>query len=223
MVNLNLISKDKFKEMRFKNKSRAIAFIKTTLQTKVTKFKTAEQLAHHIKPKINNMVKLGIDINAKENSTIHKTLKQSKQLNTKKGQAKEQAITNMLNKLDKQINTKTWNITGKIKIKVIYNVSESHKRPREYIYYQEEKDSIIFTGTKDDSIEEFKRQMFEKYERIDPSPDIEYKIEGIEITSITEHTNTATQQTDMPMKNARQLCIITSTSTRIICKIPGHV
>ena len=107
--------------MGFKNKSRAIAFIKTTLQTKVTKFKTVEQLAHHIKPKINNMVKLGIDINAKENSTIHKTLKQLKQLNTKKGQAKEQAITNMLNKLDKQINTKTWNITGKIKIKVIYN------------------------------------------------------------------------------------------------------
>ncbi len=41
------------------------------------------------------------------------------------------------------------------------------------IYYQEEIDSIIFTGTKDDAVEEFKRQMFEKYERKDPSPDIE--------------------------------------------------
>ena len=205
MVNLNLISKDKFKQMGFKNKSTGIAFIKTTLQTKVTKFKTVEQLAHHVKPKINNMINLGIDINAKQNSTIHKALKQLKQLNTKKGQAKEQAITNMLNKLDKQINTKTWNITGQIKIKVIYNVSEFHKRPREYIYYQEEIDSIIFTVTKDDSIEEFKRQMFEKYERKDPSPDIEYKVEGIAITSMIEHTNTVTQQSDMPMRSVRQL------------------
>ena len=38
MVNLNLISKDKFKQMGFKNKSTDIAFINTTLQTKVTKF-----------------------------------------------------------------------------------------------------------------------------------------------------------------------------------------
>ena len=44
MVNLNLISKDKFKQMGFKNKSTAIAFIKTTLQTKVNKFKTVDQL-----------------------------------------------------------------------------------------------------------------------------------------------------------------------------------
>ncbi len=69
------------------------------------------------------------------------------------------------------------NITGQIKIKFIYNMSEFHKRPREYVCYQEEIDSIIFTGTKCDSIEEFKRQMFEKYERKDPSPDIEYKVE----------------------------------------------
>ena len=79
--------------MGFKNKSTSIALIKTTLQTKVTKFKTAEQLAHHIKSKINNVVKLGIDINTKENSTIPKTLKQLKQLNTKKCQVKEQVIT----------------------------------------------------------------------------------------------------------------------------------
>jgi hypothetical protein len=170
MVNLNLISKDKFKEMGFKNKSVVIVFIKTTLQTKVTKFKTVEQLAHHVKPKISNMTKLGIDINVKQNSTIHKTFKKLKQLNTKKGQEKERAITNTLNKFEKQINTKTWNVTGKIKIKVIYNVSESHKRPRD-----------------------------------DPSPDIEYEVEEIVITSITEVTNTTTQQSDMSMKSARQL------------------
>ena len=138
MVNLNLISKDKFKQMGFKNKSTAIAFIKTTLQTKVTKFKTVEQLAHHIKPKINNMINLGIDINAKQNSTIHKALKQLKQLNTKKGQAKEQAITNMLNKLDKQINTKTWNITGKIRYVAYYHENLIYMRHRLYTYDKEE-------------------------------------------------------------------------------------
>ncbi len=155
MVNLNVISKDKFQKMGFKNKATGIAFIKTVLQTKVNRFNTIEQLAHHVKPKINNMTSLGIDINAKQNSVIHKGLKQLKQLNTKKGQEKQQDITKMINKFEKQINTKTWNITGQIKIKVIYNMSEFYKRPREYIYYQEEIDSIIFTGTKDDGIEEF--------------------------------------------------------------------
>jgi len=155
-VNLNLISKDKFQKMGFKNKATGIAFIKTVLQTKVNRFNTIEQLAQHVKPKINNMKDLGIDINSKQNSIINKELKQLKQLNTKKGQEKQRAITKMINKFEKQINTKTWNITGQIKIKVIYNMSEFHKRPREYIYYQEEIDSIIFTGTKDDAIEEFK-------------------------------------------------------------------
>jgi hypothetical protein len=83
-------------------------------------------------------------------------------------------------------------------------MSEFHKRPREYIYYQEEIDSIMFTGTKDDAVEEFKRQMFEKCERKDPSPDFEYKVEGIVITSMIEHTTTTTQQQDIPMKNASQ-------------------
>ena len=143
MVNLNLISKDKFQKMGFKNKSTAIAFIKTVLQTKVNRFNTIEQLAQHVKPKINNMTSLGIDINAKQNSVIHKGLKQLKQLNTKKGQEKQQAITKMINKIEKQINTKTWHISGTIKIKVIMNLSTLYKRSREYTYDTEEIDSII--------------------------------------------------------------------------------
>ncbi len=35
MVNLNLISKDKFQKMGFKNKSTVISFIKTVLQIKI--------------------------------------------------------------------------------------------------------------------------------------------------------------------------------------------
>ena len=167
--------------MGFKNKATGIAFIKTVLQTKVNRFNTIEQLAHHVKPKINNMTSLGIDINVKQNSVIHQGLKQLKQLNTKKGQEKQRAITKMINKFEKQINTKTWNISGTIKIKVIYKLNDKYKRPREHIYDKEEKDSIVFTGTRDDSEEEFKSQMFQKYERIEPSPDIEYKVEEIVI------------------------------------------
>ena len=66
MVNLNLISKDKFKELGFNSKSLAIIFIKSVLQTKVQKCKTVEQFAHHIRPKINNLKSLGMDINNKE-------------------------------------------------------------------------------------------------------------------------------------------------------------
>jgi hypothetical protein len=55
----------------------------------------------------------------------------------------------MINKFDKQINTKTWNISGTIKIKVIMNLNDKYKRSREYEYYKEEKDRIVFTGTRD--------------------------------------------------------------------------
>jgi 5-methylcytosine-specific restriction protein A len=202
MVNLNLISKDKFQKMGFKNKTTGIAFIKTILQTKVNRFNTIEQLTTHVKPKINKIKDLGIDVNVKQNSIIHKGLKQLKQLNTKKGQ---RAITNMINKIETQINTKRWNITGKIRIKIIWAFSVFYKRKKDFEYDQEEIDSIIFQGTKDDAIEEFKHQMFEKHERYDPSPDITYKVVEIIITSMVEHTTTTTQQQDIPMKNSSQL------------------
>ncbi len=48
-------------------------------------------------------------------------------------------------------------------------LNDKYKRSRDYEYDKEEKESIVFTGTRDDTIEEFKRQMFEKYNRIEPS------------------------------------------------------
>ena len=76
------------------------------------------------------MTNLGIDINSEQYTTIFKELKQLKQPNTKKGQAKQHGITNMINKFEKQINTKIWNITVKIKYKVIWDLSETYSRPR---------------------------------------------------------------------------------------------
>ena len=209
MVNLNLISKEKFKELGFKNKSLAIVFIKSVLQTKVTKYKTVEQLAHHIKPKINNLKSLGMDINNKETykglKSIKKAEKTIKKLENNINKNDMVKVSKIIQKWDKEFNRKTWNVTGTIKIKKIFSINETYKRPREYIYHVEEVDSIIFTGMKDAAIKEFQDQMFEKYQRIDPSPDIEYKVEEITITSITDISNTATKQADMPMKNASQL------------------
>ena len=47
--------------------------------------------------------------------------------------------------------------------------------------------------------------MARKYERIDPSPDIEYTIEDVNIGSITQVNESGTSREDMPMKNSTQL------------------
>ena len=91
MINLNLISKDKFKELEFKSKSLAIVFIKSVIQTKVHNYKTVEQLTYHIRPKINNLKSLGMDINNKE---TYKGLKSIKKL--------DKTIKNLDNKKNKK-------------------------------------------------------------------------------------------------------------------------
>ena len=47
--------------------------------------------------------------------------------------------------------------------------------------------------------------MARKYERIDPSPDIEYTIEDVNIGSITQVNESGISREDMPMKNSTQL------------------
>ena len=45
----------------------------------------------------------------------------------------------------------------------------------------------------------------EKYERIDPSPNIIYTVESMDINSITQVDDNVTKKEDMLMKNASQL------------------
>ena len=75
MVNLSTIDKDVYKSLGFKNKSVGITLIKEVLKTKVTQYKTVPALVQHIKPKINNLINLGFDVNDKK---IYKQLKSIK-------------------------------------------------------------------------------------------------------------------------------------------------
>jgi hypothetical protein len=47
--------------------------------------------------------------------------------------------------------------------------------------------------------------MIQKYERIDPSPNIIYTIESMDINSISQVDDNVTKKEDMPMKNASKL------------------
>ena len=75
MVNLARIDKNVYKSLGFKNKSIGQGFknksigqtmIKEVLQTEVTNYKTIPALLQHIKPRISNLVNLGLDINDKK-------------------------------------------------------------------------------------------------------------------------------------------------------------
>ena len=90
-----------------------------------------------------------------------------------------------------------------IKIKEKYD--KVSRTGREYIYYREEKNGVIHKGTKDEAIDVFRKSMIQKYERIDPSPNIIYTVESVDIDSITQVDDNVTKKEDMPMKNASQL------------------
>ncbi len=78
-------------------------------------------------------------------------------------------------------------------------------RGKTYTYEIEEKDGGIYKGTKDEAIEEFKKEMFIKYNRIDPSPEIEYIVKEIIMNSILQIENIMTPIEDTPMRQATQL------------------
>ena len=77
MVNLARIDKNVYKSLGFKNKSIGQTMIKEVLQTKVTNYKTVPALLQHIKPRISNLVNLGLDINDKK---MYKQLKSIKKI-----------------------------------------------------------------------------------------------------------------------------------------------
>jgi hypothetical protein len=73
------------------------------------------------------------------------------------------------------------------------------------IHYKEERDGIIRRGTRDDAFFQVCRsEMINKYERIDPSRNIIFAVEDVNINAITQLNDNGTRREDMPMKNASQ-------------------
>ena len=203
MVVLSKLATGFYKNLGFKNRTTGANFIKYVLQVTSNKYKTEKEFEQYLTPKISNLSSLGIDINDKKSSNAFKILKDIKKLESKKGKKKQEQIEKKLKELEKSISKGTWHISGTIKIKEDYN--KVSKRGKEYIYHKEEKDGIIHKGTKDEAINEFKRSMMSKYEKIDPSPNIIYTVESMDINSITQVDDNVTNKEDIPMKNASQL------------------
>ena len=72
------------------------------------------------------------------------------------------------------------------------------KTGREYTYYKEERDGVIHKGTKDEAIDVFRKGMIQKYERIDPSPNMIYTVESMDINSITQVDDNVTKKKICP-------------------------
>jgi 5-methylcytosine-specific restriction enzyme A len=206
MVNLSTIDKNVYKSLGFKNKSIGQTMIKEVLQTKVTNFKTIPALVQHIKPKISNLINMGFDVNDKK---MYKQLKSIKNISKKieKLDINNKDAEKIISKLEQEIKyydenkNKRWNVTGIIKVKEIYYAKED----KTYIYYQEYEGSGTYQGTRESVIEQFKKEMFDKYNFHEASPDKEHIVEEVIITSIVEKELTTILKEDNAMKNATPL------------------
>jgi 5-methylcytosine-specific restriction enzyme A len=206
MVNLSRIDKNVYKSLGFKNKSIGQTMIKEVLQTKVTNFKTIPALVQHIKPKISNLINMGFDVNDKK---MYKQLKSIKNISKKieKLDINNKDAEKIISKLEQEIKyydenkNKRWNVTGIIKVKEKYYYSPY----KTYIYYQEYEGSGTYQGTRESVIEQFKKEMFDKYNFHEASPNKEHIVEEIIIKSIVEKESTTVPKEDNAMKNATPL------------------
>ena len=201
MVNLSRIDKNVYKSLGFKNKSIGQTMIKEVLQTKVTNYKTVPALLQHIKPRISNLVNLGLDINDKK---MYKQLKSIKKISKKIDKELEEGNKNaekIFVKWEQEFNNKIRYVSGIIKVKEIYYARED----KTYIYYQEYEGSGTYKGNKESVIEQFKKEMFDKHDFMEASPEKEHNVQEIIITSIVEKQSTTIPKEDNAMKNATPL------------------
>jgi 5-methylcytosine-specific restriction endonuclease McrA len=214
MVNLSRIDKNVYKSLGFKNKSIGQTMIKEVLHTKVTNFKTIPALVQHLKPKISNLINMGFDVNDKK---MYKQLKKIKKLSKNIDKLDEKIDLNSKNvekifvkweqeqKYNEENKNKRWNVTGIIKCKQVFTKNEKFGRIKEYVYYQNFEDSGSYQGTRESLIQQFKDTMTEKYNKVEPSPEIEWIVVEVTITSIVEKESTTVSKEDNAMKNATAL------------------
>ena len=201
MVNLSRIDKNVYKSLGFKNKSIGQTMIKEVLQTKVTNYKTVPALLQHIKPRISNLINLGLDINDKK---MYKQLKSIKKISKKIDKELEEGNKNaekIFVKWEQEFNNKIRHVSGIIKVKEIYYYSAD----KTYVYHVEYEGSNTYQGNKESVIEQFKKEMFDKHNYMEPSPNKEHIVEEIIITSIVDKESTTILKEDNAMKNATPL------------------
>jgi hypothetical protein len=204
MVNLSRIDKDVYKSLGFKNKSIGQTMIKEVLRTKVTNFKTVPALILHLKPRISNLINLGFDVNDKK---LNKQLKSIKKISKKVDKELEEGNKNVEKifvKWEQEFiidDNKFRHVSGKIKVKEIYYAKEN----KTYVYHVEYEGSNTYRGSKESVIEQFKKEMFDKHNFMEASPNKEHIVEEIIITSIVEKESTTILKEDNAMKNATPL------------------
>jgi hypothetical protein len=186
MVNLSRIDKNVYKSLGFKNKSIGQTMIKEVLQTKVTNYKTVPALLQHIKPRISNLINLGLDINDKK---MYKQLKSIKKISKKIDKELEEGNKNaekIFVKWEQEFNNKFYHVSGIIKVKEIYYAKED----KTYVYYVEYEGSNTYQGSKETVIEQFKKDFTDKHNFMEESPEKKHIVQEIIITSIVDKEST---------------------------------
>jgi len=208
MVNLSKIDAGTYKSLGFKSKTIAKNMIQEVLQTKVKQFKSVAALVQHLRPKISDLIKIGFDVNDKKvNAQLKSIKKLSKNIAKldKKIDVDSKNVEKIFGKWEKEFNNKLRFVTGDIKIKEVYTVNENFGRLKTYEYPKTFPDSGTYTGNRESVIEQFKNEMTEKHNRLEPSPDREFIVLEISITSIVELEETQMNKEDNAMKNATPL------------------
>jgi 5-methylcytosine-specific restriction endonuclease McrA len=157
---------------------------------------------------------MGFDVNDKK---MYKQLKKIKKLSKNIDKLDEKIDLNSKNvekifvkweqeqKYNEENKNKRWNVTGIIKCKQVFTKNEKFGRIKEYVYYQNFEDSGSYQGTRESLIQQFKDTMTEKYNKVEPSPEIEWIVVEVTITSIVEKESTTVSKEDNAMKNATAL------------------
>ena len=133
---------------------------------------------------------MGFDINDKK---LNKQLKSIKKISKKVDKELEEGNKNVekiFEKWNKEFNNKIRFVTGDITIKEVYTVNETFRRTRTYEYEKTLPDSGTYTGNRESVIEQFTNEMTEKHNRLEPSPDREFVVLKITITSVVELSQT---------------------------------
>ena len=91
-------------------------------------------------------------------------------------------------KWEQEFNNKFYHVSGIIKVKEIYYYSAD----KTYVYHEEYEESNTYQGNKESVIEQFKKEMFDKYNFHEASPNKEHIVEEIIIKSVVEKESTTT-------------------------------